>query len=336
MRVSRRQHDSMSSPLNVPYPPLVTNGTKIRISIVIVSWNARKFLVECIQSISEQLCQSSGEIIVVDNASSDGSPEEVKRRFPAVRVIENEQNRGFATANNIGIQESAGEYIFLINSDVIVKPACISQLCRYMDEQPGVGIAGPAVLNSDSSLQTSVRPFPTFKAMMSRALGLDKIRIELAKSDSGLRSPIGLGYEADIVSGCFWVIRRAALVTVGLLDPEFFMYAEDKDWCVRFWKKGWTVAYVPVAEAIHYGGASSSNQPVRFYIELHKANLRYWRKHHGWLGSIIARSIMLLHQLVRILTGMLRFAFSRCHQRKHTRLVLRRSGACARFLVLGH
>jgi GT2 family glycosyltransferase len=322
--------------LSANYPqPMIIGDSSISVSVVIVSWNAREFLLQCIDSVSEQLGDVSAEIIVVDNASSDGSAEAVRHRFPHVRIIQNAQNVGFAAANNIGIQKSTGKYLFLINSDIVLRRACISRLCSYMERQPKVGMAGPTILNGDLTLQDSVRPFPTLGATLVRALGLDRIRSDSPKRQSGLRTRISGDYEADILSGCFWVIRRVALADVGLLDPGFFMYAEDKDLCVRFWRAGWIAAYVPAAQAIHYGGASSSNQPVRFYVEMHRANIRYWRKHHGRVGENVVRAIMLVHQVVRLLAGALTFAIS-ARRRKDARLVMQRSGTCARFLLFGH
>jgi GT2 family glycosyltransferase len=107
--------------------------------------------------------------------------------------------------------------------------------------------------------------------------------------------------EVDILSGCFWFIRREALGSVGLLDEGFFMYGEDMDWCKRFWKAGWRVVFVPQGEAIHYGGKSSSNAPVRFYIEKQRADLQYWRKHHGRIGMCAYFLILCIHHSLRII-----------------------------------
>jgi hypothetical protein len=303
------------------------------VSVIIVSWNAKEYLLHCLESVYQQIPMLNGEIIVLDNASSDGSVEAVRKRFPDVRIIENRSNTGFARANNIGIENSNGRYLFFINSDIILRPECTSRLISYMDEHPTVGILGPKILNPDLTLQRSFRPFPTIWNSFLRASAIDTIRPLSSLTATGLRAiKIGAGQEADILSGCFWVVRRAALADVGLLDEQFFMYAEDKDWCTRFWKAGWKVVYLNSAEAIHFGGASSDREPVRFYVEQHRANLYYWKKHHGNFGQIMILAIMLLYQGIRIATGAFVYCF-RPSRRPSIRLAMQRCLICMNFLL---
>jgi GT2 family glycosyltransferase len=304
-----------------------------RLSFVLVSWNARDYLVQCIESIFESVQSDDTEVIVVDNASTDGSVEAVKRLFPQVRLIASECNLGFAKANNVGIEQSTGEYILLVNTDVLIRPHCISRLLEYLDEHLSVGIAGPKILNPDMTLQQSFRPFPSVANTLCRALALDTLPVVSRNLPSGLRGKqTGPGCHADILSGCFWAVRRTALAQVGLLDEAFFIYAEDKDWCFRFWAAGWEVVYLPKAEAIHYGGASSSRQPVRFYVEMHRANLQFWRKHHGWLGEFTVRAIMLLHQITRMVAGSIAM-YVLPARRESIHLTIQRCQSCARFLL---
>ena len=303
------------------------------VSVVIVSWNARDFLAQCLNSLTAETCRYPMEIIVVDNASTDGSPECVERQFPQVRLIRNATNLGFAKANNIGIAQSRGRYLALINSDVKVLPNCLTRLVEYCEQHPEAGMAGPRVLGGDGKLQRSCRGFPTLWNMLCRALALDSLF-----PNSGLFTGYALRHwqhdclrPVDILSGCFWLIRKDALLRVGLLDESFFMYGEDMDWCRRFWENGWQVMFVPMAEAIHYGGGSSANAPVRFYIEMQRADLQYWRKHHSQPAVACYFSISCLHLLLRTVGYSLAFLFSH-RLRQSCRYKVKRSLACLKWL----
>ena len=271
------------------------------VSVVIVSWNAKYFLAHCLESLAGPVCDYGMEILVVDNASTDGSAELVAQRFPGIRLIQNVANLGFAKANNIGIRQSTGKYVCLVNSDVRVLPDCITMLVDFCEAHSDVGMAGPRVLDGEGKLQRSCRGFPSVWNMFCRALALDALFPQ-----SRLWGGYLLPYwehdtlrPVDILSGCFWLVRRAALPKVGLLDEGFFMYGEDMDWCKRFWANGWRLMFVPTAVAIHYGGASSANAPVQCFIEKQRADLRYWRKHHGWLAQQGYFLISCLHHLLR-------------------------------------
>jgi hypothetical protein len=269
-------------------------------SVVIVSWNTKQHLLNCISSLANQ--SGIKEVIVVDNGSTDGSPEAVEKQFPQVKLIRNKENLGFAKANNIGMRASTGRYLCLINSDVIVQNGCIEKLAEFMDANPSVGISGPKILNPDGSLRVSCRHFPSIWNNLCQVLGFNKLFPK-----SVFFSEPFMKYWAhdemrkvDALSGCFWMVRRKALDEVGLLDEDFFFYGEDVDWCRRFHKAGWDVVFYPQAEIIHFGGASSKNAPIRFYLEMQKADLQYWRKHHGRLGQAAYWMIILLRQLVRL------------------------------------
>lgn len=309
------------------------NSSQVIVSIVIVSWNARDYLLQCLESLTPAVCRYSMEIIVVDNASSDGSAELVENNFPKTRLIRNPANLGFAKANNLGIAASAGRYVCLINSDVKVLPDCISQLVDYCEQHPDVGMVGPRIIGGDGKLQRSCRGFPTLWNMLCRALALDSIfpKIKLFTGYSLSYWPQDDTRSVDILTGCFWLVRRETLGQVGLLDETFFMYGEDMDWSKRFWLNGSKLVFVSSAEAIHYGGASSSNFPVRFYIEKQRADLQYWKKHHSQIATMFFFLISCLHLLLR--TAGYSFAL---FLRKGTRSVyqykIKRSLACLKWL----
>lgn len=303
------------------------------LSVVIVNWNTKEILSECLQSLTLDTSLQMAEIILVDNASSDGSPVMVKERFPHVKLICNDQNLGFAKANNIGIRLSTGRYICLVNSDVIVLKDCFNSMLAYMDEHPEIGMLGPKILNPDRTLQPSCMGFPTLWNMFCRALALDKL-FPGSKLFGGRLMNFWAHdtvSSAEVLNGCFLMVRREALEQVGLLDENFFFYGEDIDWCKRFHDAGWNVMFSPSAEAIHYGGASSSSAPIRFYIEMQRADLQYWKKHHGMPSWILYVSISCLHHALRFIGQSVSYVFLPS-QREKTLPKIKRSLASVRWL----
>ncbi len=272
------------------------------LSVIIVSWNTRDLLVQCLLSVLGD-AGPSAEIIVVDNASSDGSAEAAESLSDRIRVVRNSANTGFARANNIGIRQSRGQTLALVNSDVIVRPGCFSAMLAYLETQGQVGMLGPKILWPDGkTVQRSCMAFPTVWNMLCRALGLDSLFPRTRMFGDFLMTfwPHDTLREVEVINGCFWMIRRSAMDRVGLLDEDFFMYAEDIDWCKRFHNAGWKVVFYPEAEAVHYGGASSAAMPVRFYLEKQKANFQYWRKHHSLPSTFAYYVIMLMHEAIRV------------------------------------
>jgi GT2 family glycosyltransferase len=303
---------------------------------VIVNWNTRDLTLQCLRSIYAQLDSFTSQIIVVDNASEDDSVQVIRGEFPSVAVIENEENLGFAKANNRGLRECSGRYVLLINSDVVLRDGCFAALHEYIGQHPKIGVLGPRILNGDLTIQESCKEFPTVWNTLCRALALDTAFPHLRLFSSQLMKywshddvrPV------DILSGCFWMVRREALETVGPLDERFFMYAEDKDWCKRYWKAGWSIVYYPHAEAIHLAAASSSRDPVRFYLEMNRANLRYWKKHYGRFQRLAIPAIMLLHDSLRMLGACIVFLILPS-QRQAARSKFQRSVAVAKSLLFG-
>jgi len=274
----------------------------IDISIIIVSWNAKDFLDECLHSIYSNAPSCHFETIVVDNASTDGAPDLVKQKYPQVYLIQNAENLGFAKANNIGIEKSKGKYICLINSDAFVLEDCLDLMLNYINQHPKIGVLGPQVLNPDRSIQLTCRAFPTPWRNFCRALNIDRL-FPKSKLFGGY---LMMGWSFDTVreidcqSGCFMMVRRSAIEQVGLLDDSFFFYSEDKDWCKRFWNADWKVVYYPQAKAVHYAGISTKD-PVTLYIQQTRANLQYYSKHHGRITKLAFILTDAIHQLSRVL-----------------------------------
>src|SRR3984957_1633789 len=292
-------------PHEIAQQPEVTlntiSSTLMDISVVIVGWNAKHYLELCLESLAAAPPRRSMEIIVVDNASADGSAEMIEARFPHVKLIRSSENLGFAKGNNVAIRQCQGRFVALVNPDVIVFPDCLDALADFLDQNPKVGNVGPRVLNPDMSLQSSCRRFPTLWNNFCSAAGLATAfkNSRFFAGEHMFYFPHDRTLPVDVLVGCFSMIRREAFDDVGLLDEDLFMYGDDVDWCRRCWKAGWQVVFFPGAKAIHDRGKTTAPYPVRFAVAQQKSVLHYWRKHHGFWGEIGIRSIMFSHHLIR-------------------------------------
>ena len=305
-----------------------------QLSIVIVTWNCKKYLQDCLDSIAGYRRDSAVEVIVVDNASQDGTPEMVRDFYPEVTLVATGANLGFPRGTNVGIQRSSGKYLSLINPDVRVLDGCIQKMMAYMDDNPRVGLLGPRMLSVDGTVGRSCMGSPTLWNLFCRALALDTL-MPRSKLFGGFlmqyfdRDRVA---EVDILNGWFWMTRAEAVQEVGLLDESLFMYADDLDWSRRFRQAGWKVVYFPEAEAIHYGGGTTARAPVRFAVEMQRANFQYWKKNYGRASQAIYLAIVALHQLMR-LVGYSVLALYPAPNREDARFKLRRSLACLQWAL---
>ena len=299
------------------------------ISIVIISWNAKDFLLDCLESLKTNLPDVSMEIIIVDNASTDGSPEAVEKKYPDIHLIRNDQNYGFANANNIGIKESKGRYICLINSDVKVLSECLTRLYDYIEKNPFIGIIGPRILNSDLSLQCTCRHFPSLWNIFCSTMALNRLfpNSQIFSDEQMFYFKHDVIRNVDVLSGCFLMVRREAFEHVGYLDDQFFMYSEDIDWCKRFWQAGWQIVFFPEAESIHHGHASSANNPLRFSAALEKSLFQYWAKYHSKFSRLVLFCIITLQHILRIISESLLYVF-RPSTRAKRKLQLQKHFGC--------
>ncbi len=281
----------------------------IDISVVILSWNDKGYLEECLESLVNSTKRTM-EIIVVDNASTDGSPEMVEAKFSHVRMIRNGENLGFPKGNNVGMHASRGKYMFLLNSDIKILPGCMDAMADFMDKNPDVGMLGPRILNRDMTHQSSCRRFPSLWNNFCVMTGL-----ATAFKNSKLLSGEHMFYfkgdrqiDVEVLVGCFWVVRRKASDKFGLLDEGFFMFAEDVDWCKRCKESGWRLTFFPGGEAIHYrGGSSAKKDPVWLAITQQSSILRYWKKHHTVFGVLGINCLMFGHKILRGGAAMLNY-----------------------------
>ncbi len=273
----------------------------VDVSIIIVSYNTRSLLHNCLASVLSGMKGLAGEVFVVDNASSDGSAAMVRQDFPDVHLLPNNSNRGFAAASNIAMKRALGRYIVLLNSDTEVSKDALVRLVRFMNKHATVGYCGPRLLNGDGSHQVSARRFPTLLSAACSILGLAR-RYCNSRHTLDLHMTFGerSNFKADWLSGACLLVRGDAVGQVGVLDEGFFLYFEETDWCRRMAKARWEGWYIGSAEVIHLGGQSlgpdemggpfSGDHPVHWV----KSRRRYMRRYHGLLGMILSEFIQIV------------------------------------------
>jgi hypothetical protein len=267
-----------------------------------VNWNTKDILRGCLTSVYECAGAVDYEIIVVDNGSTDGSVDMVKNDFPAVILIENCENRGFAAANNQGIAVAKGRYVLLLNSDTIVLENCIAKTVRFVDTNPKAAVVGCRVLNPDHTLQPSCFMFPSILNLLLRCTYLYKIfpqnkffgRENMTWWDASNVS------EVDYIRGCFMLVRREAIERVGIMDERFFMYSEETDWCYRFKKSGWNVFFVPNADIIHFLGESSKQRKTDMMLQVWGSLLLFFKKNKSFLSYVAACFLIAVFLIIRV------------------------------------
>lgn len=243
-------------------------------SVVIVNFNGGELL---LQSVAGALASTIHvEVILVDNASADGSAERARKQHPRIKLIRNAKNRGFAVAANQGLRAASGEFLLLLNPDCIPIPDTLKNMLEVLQCYPEVGMAGCRILNPDGSEQRGCRRnLPTLGSGLRKAAGSQSRK---AVVDLHLQPLPDQPQMVEAISGAFMLVRRKALDVVGFLDDEYFMHCEDLDWCRRFLDAGWKILFVPHVEVVHHQGACSKATPVRVSWYLHQSMLRYYRK----------------------------------------------------------
>lgn len=268
-----------------------------RVSVIIVSYNTRALVLECLDTVFRSRGDLELEIFVVDNASHDGTVEAVREDFPQCHVIASERNEGFSRANNKAIRQSTGEYILLLNPDTLLSDDVLFKMTHFMENHPDVGMVSSKLVTGDGSLDLACRrSFPSLWDGLCRASGMSSkfpnsrlfARYNLTYLDENET------YEVDAINGAFMFTRREAVEEVGLLDEIFFMYGEDLDWCYRFRQAHWKIMYHPVATTVHLKGQSSGPRSSRMIREMFKSTAQFYRKHQ--FGSIgpVQKSLILM------------------------------------------
>jgi GT2 family glycosyltransferase len=272
-----------------------------KVSVVIVSFNTREDLLGCLASLEHAPKERIEEVVVVDNASGDGSVEAVGRLYPQVRVLANPENVGFARANNQGLRASCGRYVLFLNSDAELRPGALEALSATLERCPEVGIAGPRTLNTDGTVQVSygppLSPLAEWKqrrkvrAVTRREPGTMR-RLEVESRSDG--SP---GW----VSGSCLLARRETLEAISGFDERFFLYEEDVDLCLRARRAGWEIAYVAGASVVHHLGRSAKTRPSATRLEYQKSHLLYYHEHNGRLWTGLLRAYLGARAVVGLL-----------------------------------
>jgi len=260
------------------------------VSIIIVAWNVRQLLYDCLKSVYEETKDIRFEVIYVDNASEDGSVEMVREEFHKVRIIENEKNEGFIRANNQAIKIAEGRYVLLLNSDTIVLDNAIAKTVEFSDKHPKAAVVGCKILSPDRTLRRDCFLYPSALNMLLSATYLNNI---FPKSRF-----FGREYmtwwdfdevrEVETICGCCSLVRREAIDQVGVMDPMYFVYGDDPDWCYRFKKAGWKIMFTPDAEIIHYGGETTNKAANKFLLQLFGSKLIFVKKYCGKPAFLLA------------------------------------------------
>lgn len=263
---------------------------KIDLSIIIVSFNTRDLLRNCLKSIYNLKPEASNlEVIVVDNDSTDGSPAMVKKEFSQVKLIVNKKNLGFAAANNQGIKKAQGRYLLLLNPDTLILENALAKMVAFMDKNKKIGIATCQLLNEDKTVQASGGFFPDLPRAFAWMFFLDDLPFvsRLIKTyhphepSFYTKDPFyQKEHFQDWVTGAFFLIRKEVVEKIGLLDEKYFMYVEEVDYCFRAKKNGFLVAYTPIAKIIHFG-RKSLRRPGEAIIREYKGLKIFYKKHYS-------------------------------------------------------
>jgi len=281
------------------------------LSIIIVNWNTHDYLVKCLQSVLDtagSLGRPNVETFVVDNASTDGSVHMMRERFPWVCLIENKENVGFARANNQAIAQSQGRYVLLLNSDTKVYPGALEEMVQFMEGHPQAGGCGPRLLGADGSLQASCHPMLTPGREFWRLIFLDRLwrRTTYVQKRWDLETPCPV----EVIKGACFLLRRAALERVGLLDERYFVYTEEMDLCYRLLQAGWQLWWVPQAVVKHYGEASSRQVAEAMYVQLYRSKVQFYRKFGGLRRADRFKRLLRLAYAPRLAVAALASPFS--------------------------
>lgn len=268
------------------------------LSVIIVSWNVKRLLAECLTSVYEALAQShfQGEVLVVDNASSDGSAEMVRERFPQALLLANGENRGFAAANNQAIALTQGRFVLLLNPDTVVRRDALDILVRFMEDTPSAGMAGPRLVYPDGRFQHAAFRFPSLAQAFFDFFPLHYRLLESSFNGRYPRSLYAAGrpFAIDHPLGACMMVRRQAIDEVGGMDEGFFMYCEEIDWAMRLKRAGWEVYCVPAAEVVHYAGQSTQQFRDEMFVALWRSRFRLYAKHYNRFDNWALQGIVRL------------------------------------------
>ena len=285
----------------------------MKLSVIIVNWNTRDLTLQSLRTFYEHAPACEFEVILIDNDSSDDSVKKIKEQFPQVTLVENDDNLGFGKANNQGMRMARGEYIFLLNSDVIVLEGGVQRLVDYLDQHKDVTMVGPRLLNEDRTFQLACRrglPNPMNSFMY--LFGLSKIvKSKGASSYKKEHDDPNVTEPVDAISGAAMMFRRIVFEKTGGFDETFFMYGEDLDLCKQVQDNGWKTVYVADAQIVHLGGGSSAKRRTKSLINFYESMWIYYKKHFEAQHNMLLRSIIWLGIKVKMGVALFRNSLKR-------------------------
>lgn len=273
------------------------------ITIVIVSWNSKDYLAQCLASIRASRPRCSFRIIVVDNGSSDGTAGFLEAHYPEIQRVENKENRGFAAANNQAMRMANSRCVLLLNPDTIVHAGALDAMVDMLDGGESVWAVGPSVLNVDGTRQRTGVRYPTNWNVLVESFFLDRFfpHTRLFGRHKELYEDADKPRAVDYVQGACLLVASKAIQTVGLLDERYFMYFEETDWCYRMTHAGGRVYYCPTARVVHFGGNALGHFDEQRLVYYHRSILHFYRKHYSGVDRVVLRPILWVRSLVRIL-----------------------------------
>ena len=300
------------------------------LSIIIVSFNTRQLLADCLRSVHDVRDEAAIGVFVVDNHSADGSADMVEQDFPWVQLIRNPSNAGFAAANNLALARATGRYVMLLNSDTIVHDGAFRTLVRFMDDRPSAGYCGSNLLNEDGTHLPSARRLPTPLSPAYAMTGMSERKPASAHcQDLHVRLGADTPFRAGWFTGACLVVRRETYREVGPLDDGYFLYYEETDWCRQMAQAGWQGWYVPGAVVTHLGGRSVEHtSQVRPFFGNHpvhwvNSSRRYFRRWYG-VGGLVFKQLLLYAAI------WLRHVWRRSEQ---SRIKARTAGSALRYMI---
>ena len=303
------------------------------VSVIIISFNTRDTTLRCLRAVFAHLDGVAAEVIVVDNASADGSADAVAAEFPQVVLVRNPENAGFGAANNLAMTQAKGDVFLLLNSDAFLTAGALPAMLKVRDDQPKVGVVGPRLLNADGSLQRSCYRFPSPGVAWREALWISAVVPATSVLGDLRRWPHDTPFHPEWVIGACMMVRRSVYEAVGGFDPKFFMYAEETDWQKRIGDAGWEIAFTPAAQVTHLGGASGADDKPKINNYFFSSGDYYYQKHHGVVGMYSARAAVTVGGLLRLpLWGIMWLALPKrraklgAKMRLRTWLIVRRGG----------
>ena len=278
------------------------------LSIIIVNRNTKELLLDCIGSVYATVPPLSFEIMLVDNASSDGSVEALRRAFPDVGIMSNERNLGFAKANNLAVRQAHGRYVALLNTDAVLTPLSIATIVDFMDRNPKAAICGGQLLNADGTMQNSIANIPT---LATELLNKSLLRRLFPRRYPGKESRFDHPVEVESIIGACMVVAKKAIDMVGLLDESYFFFFEETDWCMLMKKNGWSVFFHPQAHIFHLQGRTAKKNIVAARIEYWKSRYIFFRKHYSSVIWVLLATCLIVKLFVSLLVQLVACPVSR-------------------------